>query len=130
VGAMTVEQLLLVMLGAAVGAPARYWTDRWVQRRFAPVMPWGTFIVNVVGSALLGVLTAALVAGDLGALPLALLGAGFCGGLTTFSSFGWETHQLAEDGALGLAGLNVGLSTVACITAAALGWVAALALLR
>jgi CrcB protein len=126
---MTWTQLLLVVAGGAVGAPTRYLTDRWVQRRFAPVMPWGTLVVNVVGSALLGALTGAVAAGHLGPLPLALLGAGFCGGLTTFSSFGWETSRLADDGAVGLASLNVALSTVACLAAAALGWVAALALL-
>jgi CrcB protein len=127
---MTPAQLLLVMVGAAVGAPVRYLTDRWVQRRFDPAMPWGTFTVNVGGSALLGVLAAAVVAGDLGPLPVALLGAGFCGGLTTFSSFGWETHQLSDEGAVGLAGLNVGLTTLSCLVAAGLGWVAALAALR
>jgi fluoride exporter len=124
---VTLQQLLLVMVGAALGAPTRYLTDRWVQRRFAPVMPWGTFLVNVVGSALLGAVTGAFVEGELGPLPVALVGAGFCGGLTTFSSFGWETDRLAEDGALGLAGLNVGLSTVACVAAAAAGWALALA---
>lgn len=125
---MTFPQLLLVVVGGAVGAPTRYLTDRWVQRRFAPVMPWGTFVVNVVGSVVLGVVTGALVGGTIGALPAAFVGAGFCGGLTTFSSFGWETHRLADDGAVGLAGWNVTLTTVACVLAAAAGWVVGLGL--
>lgn len=110
---------LLVAVGAAVGAPVRWWVDQRVQRRWAPVVPWGTFTVNVVGSLMLG-LVAARWAADDGALLL--LGVGFCGGLTTFSSFGWETHRLAEDGATGLALLNVVVTVVACLGAAATGW--------
>jgi len=113
------SDLVLVMLGAAVGAPVRYLTDRWVARRFSPRFPAGTFIVNVVGSALLGGLTAAALSGHLTAGALALLGAGFCGGLTTFSSFAWETHELADEGAVGYAAGNVAVSVLSCVSAAA-----------
>ncbi|WP_327004048.1 fluoride efflux transporter CrcB [Dactylosporangium sp. NBC_01737] len=84
--------LLLVLLGGAVGAPARYLADRALQDR----APLGTLIVNVFGSALLGVL---IGAGD--ALPVAvktLVGTGFCGALTTYSTFSLETLRLVEEG--------------------------------
>ncbi|MGH3387997.1 MAG: fluoride efflux transporter FluC [Actinomadura sp.] len=87
--------VLLVALGAAVGAPLRYLADRLVQARHDTVFPWGTFTVNVLGSALLGFL-AALPAGT---GTLALAGTGFCGALTTYSTFGYETLRLARDGA-------------------------------
>jgi len=113
---------LLVAVGAAGGAPVRYLFDRWVQQRFLPVFPWGTFTVNLVGSLLLGALAAAAAHDNLSRAGLALLGAGFCGGLTTFSSFGWETHRLLEDGADWVATVNVTATTVLCLAAAGVSW--------
>jgi CrcB protein len=110
---------VLVAAGAAVGAPTRWWVDVLVQRRWAPVFPWGTFMVNVVGSLLLGVFAVNWRDND---SLWALLGVGFCGAMTTFSSFGWETYRLAEDGAAPLAFLNVCASLVVCVLAAAAGW--------
>lgn len=97
---------LLVAVGGAAGAPLRYVTDLVVSSLHDSVRPWGTWVVNVVGSAVLGVVAAA-VAGGGPAWLLTLVGTGVCGALTTFSSFGYETVRLAEDGALGLAALNV-----------------------
>lgn len=114
-------RLLLVMAGAAVGAPVRWWVDRAVQRRWLPLLPWGTFAVNVVGAFLLGLLLGGRDGGA-GDDVVALLGVGVLGGLTTFSSFGWETHRLAEDGAEALALLNVVGTVVVGLAAAALGW--------
>ena len=111
--------LLLVGLGAALGAPTRWWVDVTIGRRWAPVFPWGTFIVNVVGSALLGVFAARWSSTS---SALALLGIGFCGSLTTFSSFAWETDRLATSGARAIAFLNVAASLVVCVGAAAIGW--------
>lgn len=105
---------LLVVAGAAVGAPLRYLVGRWANRAF----PWGTLAVNVAGSAVLGA-----VAGFGTAAPepvLVLVGTGFCGALTTYSTFGWETLSLAESGHLRAAVANVGLSVVAGVGAAAL----------
>ncbi|MGB5795439.1 MAG: fluoride efflux transporter CrcB [Mycolicibacter algericus] len=86
---------LLVIAGASVGAPLRYLTDRFVQVRHNTVFPWGTFTANVLGSLVLGVLTGAV--GD-GRLHL-LIGTGLCGALTTYSTFSYETLQLAGAGA-------------------------------
>ncbi|SEG58856.1 camphor resistance protein CrcB [Thermomonospora echinospora] len=109
--------VLLVALGAAVGAPLRYLADRLVQSRHESSFPWGTFTVNVVGSALLGFL-AALPAGE---GFTALGGIGFCGALTTYSTFGYETLRLAENGARTLAFLNVAASVAAGLGAAYCG---------
>jgi CrcB protein len=74
--------LLLVLVGAAVGAPLRYLTDRAVQTRHDTLFPWGTFTVNVVGSLVLGVLAGGVTAGAVPGSAIALVGTGFCGALT------------------------------------------------
>jgi CrcB protein len=113
--------VLLVALGAAVGAPSRYLLDRAVQNRHDSVFPWGTLSVNVLGCFLLGLLT------WLPAAPAftAVLGTGFCGALTTYSTFSYETLRLIRSGAWLLAGFNVLLSLVAGLGAAYLGVAAA-----
>lgn len=116
---MTVASVALVACGAALGAPARWWVDVYVQRRWRAVFPLGTFAVNVAGSLLLGF----LVAGWTSSSPVvSLVGIGFCGALTTFSSFAWETNRLTEDGAHLLATTNVLATTLTCCAAAAVGW--------
>ena len=116
--------LLLVVLGAAVGAPVRYLTDRFVQARHSSRQPWGTFVVNVGGSFVLG----ALVASQPDEHLAALLGIGFCGALTTYSTFGYETVRLAEDGAYGQALVNV-FGSIAAGLGAAVGGAALVAAL-
>jgi fluoride exporter len=122
--------VLLVLAGGMVGAPARYLADRVIQARHDSVFPWGTLAVNVAGSALLGFLLGAQRHLGLPADAVLLLGTGFCGGLTTFSAFGYETLRLLADGAIGEAGLNVLGSLVAAVAAAWLGFRLAGALLR
>ncbi|HEX2130251.1 MAG TPA: fluoride efflux transporter CrcB [Actinophytocola sp.] len=117
---------LLVVLGAAVGAPLRYLVDRAVRARYRGLVPWGTFAVNVAGSLVLGAL-----AGAGSALPdpvYALVGTGFCGALTTYSTFGHETVRLVEGKAHRHAAGYVVLSVVAGVGAAVLGFAAAHAL--
>ena len=107
---------MLVIVGAAVGAALRYATDRVVQARHNTGFPWGTFTVNVVGSFVLGVVVA-------GASPavVALVGTGFCGALTTYSTFGYETVQLAAGGSKLFATFNACGSRLAGLGAAGLG---------
>ena len=114
----------MVMAGAAIGAPARFLTDRAIQARHDSLFPWGTFAVNVVGSFVLG-----LVTGRVPAEIQLLVGAGFCGGLTTYSTFSYETLRLAEEGSNRYAVLNVVGSVAAGTTAAALGLAAGAAAL-
>jgi CrcB protein len=110
---------LLVVLGAAVGAPLRYLVDRAVQARHDSLFPWGTFAVNVAGSFLLGLLAAATLRTP--APIMALLGTGLCGALTTYSTFGYETVRLLHERARLFAILNVVASVVAGLGAAAAG---------
>ncbi|WNI23840.1 fluoride efflux transporter CrcB [Streptomyces sp. ITFR-16] len=104
---------LLVIAGAAAGAPLRYLTDRAVQARHDTVFPWGTFAVNVSGCLVLGLLTGAVAAGAASSPVQLLIGTGLCGALTTYSTFSYETLRLAEDGARFYAAANVVASVVA-----------------
>lgn len=111
---------LMIALGAAVGAPARYLTDRAVQTRHDTVFPWGTLAVNAAASLLFGGLVGA--GPQLSASAMALLGTGFCGALSTFSTFSYETVRLIEDRSRFYAVANIAISLVAGLGAAALGW--------
>ena len=113
--------LLLVIAGAAVGAPLRYLSDRAIQARHDSVFPWGTLAVNVVGSLILGILTGAVTAGGASPQVQLAIGTGFCGALTTYSTFSYETLRLLEDDARLFAVVNVVASIVAGLVAAFLG---------
>lgn len=113
--------VLLVLLGGAIGAPARYLTDVVVQSRHDSVLPWGTISINVAGSFVLG-LVAGLASGSASAWVLTLIGTGFCGALTTFSTFSYETVRLANAGQWRAAVGNVLVSLAAGFAAVCLGW--------
>jgi fluoride exporter len=113
--------LLLVIAGAAVGAPLRYLSDRAIQARHDSVFPWGTLTVNVVGSLILGILTGAVTAGGASLQVQLAVGTGFCGALTTYSTFSYETLRLLEDDARLFAAVNVVASIVAGLVSAFLG---------
>ncbi|MFF3615240.1 fluoride efflux transporter CrcB [Streptomyces sp. NPDC002580] len=112
---------LLVIVGAAVGAPLRYLTDRVVQLRHDTVFPLGTLVVNVTGCLVLGLLTGAASAGDASGQLRLLLGTGLCGALTTYSTFSYETLRLTETGAGLYAAANVIVSVTAGLGAAFAG---------
>lgn len=109
----------MVVLGGAIGAPLRYLTDLLVQSRHDSVFPWGTFTVNVLGSLVLGATASAVLALDAPSWVLVLIATGFCGAFTTFSTFGFETIRLLEEGSVlaafanCLAGLAIGLGACA-----------------
>jgi fluoride exporter len=96
-----VHPITLIAVGSAVGGNARYWLGRWIDARQLPGgLPWGTFVINVTGSLLLGFFAVWFMerlSPTRRELYL-LLGTGFCGGYTTFSTFEWETYKLIRDG--------------------------------
>lgn len=111
--------IVMVVLGAAIGAPLRYLVDKAVQARHDSLFPWGTFAVNATGSFLLGLLAAAAL--NTPAPVLALLGTGLCGALTTYSTLGYETVRLPQDKATLYAIANLAASILAGLGAAYLG---------
>jgi CrcB protein len=110
--------VLLVLIGGALGAPARYVVDLMVQSRHDSVLPWGTFVVNAAGSLVLGATAGGVAAAGGPHWLLTLVGTGFCGALTTFSTFQVETIRLARDGHAAL-GLAYATASMAAGTAAA-----------
>ncbi|MFF4426637.1 fluoride efflux transporter CrcB [Streptomyces sp. NPDC001549] len=112
---------LLVVAGAAVGAPLRYLLDRAVQVRHESVFPWGTFVVNAAACLVLGALAGAALAGAASSRLQLLLGAGLCGALSTYSTFSYETLRLAERGRGFLAAANVVMSVLVGLGAVHLG---------
>jgi len=109
------------MIAAAGGAIARYTLDTLISHRVQGAFPWGTFVINVCGSLILGVLTGLTLYHGLGSHPRVVLGTGFCGAFTTFSTFTFETIRLAEEGATTEAALNLSGTLLAGAAAAALG---------
>ena len=118
----------MVLLGGAIGAPMRYLTDLLVQSRHDSVFPWGTFTVNVLGSLVLGITAAVVVDLAPPAWVLALVGTGLCGALTTFSTFGFETVRLLEEGSVLTAAANCVASLAVGLGACAGGYAATAAL--
>jgi CrcB protein len=112
---------LAVAAGGFFGAPARDLLDRAVTQRMNSDLPWGTFVINVTGSLLLGLLTGLTLSGHLSDLGKALLGTGFCGAYTTFSTFTFETMRLVEDGRFLEALGNVVVSVLVGLAAATAG---------
>ena len=118
-------------IGAAIVGMARFWVSGIVARRMGETFPWGTLIVNISGSFVIGF--AASFGGSsahaLGGPTVRLfLMTGICGGYTTFSSFSLQTLNLAREGEWGAVASNVLLSTVLSILAAYLGLMAGAAL--
>ncbi|GAA5035389.1 fluoride efflux transporter CrcB [Streptomyces siamensis] len=112
---------LLVIMGAAVGAPLRYLTDRAVRTKHDSAFPWGTLVVNLTGSLILGLLTGAAASGHASPHLHLLIGTGLCGALTTYSTFSYETVRLTETGAGFYAAANVIVSVTAGLGAAFAG---------
>jgi CrcB protein len=117
-----VERFLLICLGGAVGTALRYLTSGVAARWLGADFPYGTFIVNIAGSFLIGVIqqvgTTSLLISDTTRLFLAV---GVMGGMTTYSSFSYETVRLAQSGAWVQAWLNVLVTTALCLGLCFLG---------
>jgi CrcB protein len=117
-----VLRLLLVCAGGALGSGLRYLVSTWAARALGADFPRGTLIVNVTGSFVLAFVFA--VPGERLSPELRLfLGAGICGGYTTYSSFNTETLALFDQGSVSLAAANVALTVLACLVAGVAGLV-------
>jgi fluoride exporter len=117
-----------VALGGAIGTVGRYWLSGIVARLVGETFPWGTLLVNVTGSFIIGFF--ASLTGPDGRVYAAssarqFVMTGICGGYTTFSSFSLQTLNLANDGEMLRASANVGLSVVLCLLAVWAGSIAA-----
>lgn len=119
-------KLFWICLAGALGTGVRHLVSVWASERFGAAFPYGTLIVNVTGSFLIAAVmqTAVNVTSFSPTLRLVLT-TGLLGGLTTYSSFAFETVKLAQTGSRGAALLNFGLTSVACFAAVLLGFGAA-----
>ncbi len=119
-----------VALGGAIGSMARLWLSLHVALLTGMAFPWGTILVNIIGSLVIGFV--ATLTGPSGRLVVpveaqAFVMVGLCGGFTTFSAFSLQTLELARAARLLDAGANVVLSVAACLIAVAVGhWLATL----
>ena len=112
---------ILTFLAGACGAVTRFMLDAWTRQRWRSPFPLGTVVINITGSLLLGVIAGAVLFHGQPAVWQTVLGTGFCGGYTTFSTASFETVRLVEQGRRGLALLNAGVSLVVSVAACAVG---------
>lgn len=118
---MSATALVGVAVAGALGASARYLVDRLVRQRTRGPFPWGTLLVNVSGSFVLGLVTGAALYHGFGGDPKVWLATGFCGAYTTMSTFAFETVRLIEEGDTGPALVNLAVSLALGFGAAAVG---------
>lgn len=115
-----------VAVGSALGGMSRFWVSKVVGERWGEKFPWGTIVINISGSFLIGVFMALTLAeGRLNtsrSFIVQFCMVGICGGYTTFSSFSLQTLNLVRDGQWLWAGGNVVISVVACLIAVWLGF--------
>jgi CrcB protein len=126
---LRVRTIVAIAIAGALGALARYGVDGLVSRRLPAAFPWGTFVVNISGAFVLGLLMT-LMTEQLTTAPWlrSALTIGLLGAYTTFSTLSYETYRLLEDGAVGLAAANMLGSMAAGLFAVYLGVVAGRAL--
>jgi CrcB protein len=125
------QAYLWIAIGSALGGVARYWCSGVAARLIGETFPWGTLIVNVVGSLVIGFF-ATLTGPDgrvfVGSTARQFVMIGLCGGYTTFSSFSIQTLELLHDGEWLQAGGNIVASVILCLLAVWLGHILAVAL--
>lgn len=114
-----------VALGGAIGSMLRFGLNRWLSLLLGGTLPWGTIVINVVGSFAIGLFAAFFESNTRSAIPLEVrqfVLVGLCGGFTTFSSFSLQSLVLLNGGQAGRAMLNIVLSVVLCLIAVSLGY--------
>lgn len=107
---------IFVSAGAAIGGALRYGISTYIQKNISVIFPYGTLVVNILGSFILGLIMFYLIEKELiGSEFRLFLTVGFCGGFTTFSTFSYETFILFRDSEFGLAIYNVFLNVGLCL---------------
>lgn len=115
-------RFLMICLGGAVGTGARYLMGGWAQRTLGATFPWGTLIINALGSfCIVIIMYLGVQRGLISPSARLVLTTGVMGGFTTYSTFNYETIRLLQDGSLGLGALNVLTTVVVCLLAGGLG---------
>ena len=109
---MSFATWVAMLAGGAVGAPSRYLLDGYIQTKTESRFPWGTLVINAIGSLLLGVVTGLALEHGLSTTTKEVLGTGFCGAFTTFSSFSFETVRLAGEGDTNAAFRNIAANVI------------------
>jgi len=123
------ETVLYIAVFGALGCLSRYYLSGWVYELFGRAFPYGTFAVNIVGAFCIGLIMEFSLRSALVSPQLRIgLTIGFLGGLTTFSTFSYETFRLLEDGELLIASANVLFSVMTCLIFTWLGIIVAKAL--
>lgn len=115
------QQLVWVALGGAVGSIGRYLVGYWIQKQWPSAFPWGTLVVNILGSLTLGIFAAWLAKNNLSESQRLFLMVGLCGGFTTFSTFALENFTLYKQGDYFTLVTYLTLSFIAGVGAVALG---------
>lgn len=119
---LTLQGIIAIAAGGALGALARYGVGTWAAARWGTAFPWGTLLINVTGSLLLGLFSAWYV--HRAGLPLELrlfVAVGFCGAYTTFSTFALDTVSLAQAAEVSASLTNALLTNALCLAASLLG---------
>jgi fluoride exporter len=116
------ERFLWICFAGALGTGTRYLIGLWAGQRLGTTFPWGTLIVNLSGCFLISfIMYLGLNMANVSATLRMALTTGFLGGLTTYSSFNYETTKLLNDGATGVALVNLGVTLLGCFVSGMLG---------
>lgn len=112
---------LLIAIGSGLGGMARHWLSTVIAARSASAFPWGTFVVNVAGAALIGMVLA-MPESRLGPGTRQFLAVGVLGGFTTFSAFSAQTLSLFQNGKAAIACTYMLASVLVCVLGCWIGW--------
>ena len=122
--------VLAIALAGALGTLTRFWIGGWVQERAGTAFPWGTLLINIAGSIVLAFVFRFAEGTVVRPEVRAMIGVGFCGAFTTFSTFSYETARLLENGQWNRAALYVAASVLLALVGTFAGFQLAATVLR